>query len=80
LNALLSKGLNHSIASFYVGAYFGNAPQKIFGALQSLVGLVTEGTLVPFVELQLPLEQAAEAQHLLESRQTTGKVVLHPWA
>ncbi len=37
-----------------------------------------EGTLKVSVSRRLPLEQASEAHRLLESRATTGKIVLHP--
>jgi len=43
-----------------------------------ILSRVAAGTLKVRVDSQLPLAQAAEAHRLLESRQTTGKVLLIP--
>ncbi len=47
-------------------------------ARQDLLSWVEEGSLKVSVSRRLPLEQASEAHRLLESRATTGKIVLHP--
>ena len=44
--------------------------------LERLVRLVAEGELHPWVERELPLEEAAEAHRLLEAGEVTGRVVL----
>ncbi|BAX63713.1 quinone oxidoreductase family protein [Burkholderia stabilis] len=70
---------NHTITSFYVGAYLA-FPELIQSTLTELIGLVLSGKVVLQPGTVLPLSQAAEAHRLLEGRQTTGKVVLQPWA
>jgi alcohol dehydrogenase len=46
--------------------------------LETLLGLVASGRLTPTVDRVLPLEQAAEAERLLEDREVVGKVLLRP--
>ncbi|HEX4802886.1 MAG TPA: zinc-binding dehydrogenase [Myxococcaceae bacterium] len=48
------------------------------GDLFRILQLVEEGRLRPVLDRVLPLEQAAEAQRLLENRAQFGKVVLTP--
>ena len=69
---------NHTVTSFYVGAYMA-FPELIQSTLAEIMGLILSGQLVLQVNTVMPLSQAAEAHRLLESRQTTGKVVLQPW-
>jgi NADPH:quinone reductase-like Zn-dependent oxidoreductase len=47
-------------------------------ALSELLELVAKGDLHPWVELELPLEEAAEAHRLIEAGEVTGRVVLRP--
>ena len=70
---------NHTITSFYIGAYMA-FPELIQSTLTELVGLVLSGQIELQAGTVLPLSQAAQAHRLLEGRQTTGKVVLQPWA
>ncbi|MBI6852774.1 NADPH:quinone oxidoreductase family protein [Pseudomonas cichorii] len=70
---------NHTLTSFYVGAFMA-FPELIQSTLTEIMGLIISGQLVLQVNTVMPLSQAAEAHRLLESRQTTGKVVLQPWA
>ncbi len=46
--------------------------------LRTLVGLAEQGKLVPILDRTLPLEQAAKAHQILESRKNFGKVCLIP--
>jgi len=46
--------------------------------LESLLKLIDQQLLVPVIDKVLPLEQAAEAERLLEDRQVFGKVLLRP--
>ncbi len=46
--------------------------------LRTLVRLAEQGKLVPIIDRTLPLEQAASAHQLLESRKNFGKVCLIP--
>jgi NADPH2:quinone reductase len=44
----------------------------------AMARLIADGHIRPIVGARLPLEQAADALELLESRGATGKVVLEP--
>jgi NADPH:quinone reductase-like Zn-dependent oxidoreductase len=46
--------------------------------MEHLVRLLAAGDLHPWVERELPLEQAAEAHRLIESGEVVGRVVLRP--
>lgn len=69
---------NHTITGFYVAGY-QNDPSLITSTLTEIIGLIASGRLSVEVGKVMPLSQAAEAHCLLETRQTTGKVVLRPW-
>ncbi|MFT4439192.1 quinone oxidoreductase family protein [Caballeronia sp. 15715] len=71
--------LNQSITGFYIGGYFQHET-LISKALNEIVDYVASGRLTLHVGVRLPLSAAIEAHKLLEERQTTGKVVLEPWA
>jgi NADPH:quinone reductase-like Zn-dependent oxidoreductase len=47
-------------------------------ALESLFDLLGRGELRPWVERELPLDEAAEAHRLIEAGEVTGRVVLRP--
>lgn len=70
---------NHTVTSFYVGAYLA-FPEVIQSTLAEILGFILGGKLSLQVGTVLPLSRAAEAHRLLEGRQTAGKVVLQPWA
>ncbi|HEX7759630.1 MAG TPA: zinc-binding dehydrogenase [Caulobacteraceae bacterium] len=70
---------NHSVVGFYVNGYVG-VPGLVEATLGEIMGYVMGGKLAPQIGAVLPLSKAAEAHRLLEGRQTTGKVVLQPWA
>jgi NADPH:quinone reductase len=69
---------NVSVTGFYIGPYLARH-SLIVETLDELIGYVLAGRLKPQIGAVLPLEQAAEAHRLVESRQTIGKVVLAPW-
>jgi NADPH2:quinone reductase len=48
------------------------------GALRHLLSLLAEGRISPPVSARLPLEKAAEAHALMESRTLVGNIVLKP--
>lgn len=70
--------LNLSVIGFFVTAYLTD-PFLIRAAVSELMGYLVSGQLKMRPGAVLPLTQVAEAHRLLESRQTTGKVVLQPW-
>lgn len=70
---------SHSLIGFYVAA-FTAMPELTMSTLTELVGHVLAGTLTLEPGTVLPLSEAAEAHRLLESRRTTGKVILQPWS
>ena len=51
------------------------APREV---LESLIAALARGELQPWVERELPLEEAAEAHRLVEGGEVTGRVVLRP--
>ncbi len=51
-------------------------PDLLEQGMQTLLTLIEQGKVKPVIHSVLPFEQAAEAHHLLETRQTVGKVVL----
>lgn len=77
---LYRPALNQSLIGFNVGAYFGLRPEVAGPAIGQLLGYVASGQLRVPVTRRMPLAQAADAHRLLETRQTTGKIVLKPWA
>jgi alcohol dehydrogenase len=48
------------------------------GDLRTLLELVASGRLAPVIDKVLPLEQSAEGERLLESREVVGKVLIKP--
>ena len=71
--------LNQSLHAFNLGLWFGLRPAAAVAGLQALVGRAASGELRVPIGQTLPLAQAAEAHRLLETRQTTGKLILKPW-
>jgi NADPH2:quinone reductase len=69
---------NLSVSGFYIGGFFQLRPDLI-GGLQEIIGHVRDGRLQVHVDHRFPLSRAADAHRLVESRQSTGKVVLEPW-
>ncbi|RTL16091.1 MAG: quinone oxidoreductase [Burkholderiales bacterium] len=70
---------NQSLVAFNVGGWFLQRPQQAGAALGELIGLIAQGSVKTPAILTMPLAAAAEAHRLLESRQTSGKLVLKPW-
>ncbi len=70
---------NQSLTAFNLGGWFMQRPQQAAAALGELIGLVLAGRVATPEIQRLPLAQAAQAHRLLESRQTSGKLVLKPW-
>ncbi len=58
------------------GAYVMSKPEVTRQIGEALAGMIESGFVKPVVGLRFPLEQAAEALKLIDSRGATGKVVL----
>ena len=71
-------GRNIGVHGFYLGRLIGRDPELVARAAKDVVRLWEGGAVRPIVGAELPLEDAAEAHRLIESRQSTGKVVLIP--
>ncbi|HYC33537.1 MAG TPA: quinone oxidoreductase [Gemmatimonadales bacterium] len=59
-------------------AHYTATREELLERAADLLGQVADGVLRVRIGLELPLEQAAEAHRRLESRGTTGKVLLIP--
>jgi NADPH2:quinone reductase len=71
-------GRNIGVHGFYLGRLIGRDPELVARAAKDVLRLWESGVVRPIVGTELPLEDAAEAHRLIESRQSTGKVVLIP--
>lgn len=71
-------GRNIGVHGFYLGRLIGRDPERVGRAAEDVLRLWEGGAVRPVVGAELPLEEAAEAHRLIESRQSTGKVVLIP--
>ena len=71
-------GRNIGVHGFYLGRLMGRDPELVARAARDVLRLWEGGVVRPVVGAELPLEHAAEAHRLIESRQSTGKVVLIP--
>ncbi len=63
---------------FYLGRLMGFRPELVQQEVGELLALWSRGALRPVVGAEFPLEQVNEAQELIASRKSTGKVVLVP--
>ena len=59
-------------------AHYTRTPEELRARAADVFGWIAAGKLKVRVFRELPLAQAAEAHRLLESRQTTGKLLLIP--
>ncbi|MGW0710046.1 quinone oxidoreductase family protein [Streptomyces sp. NPDC002643] len=73
-------GMNQTLGFFGLHYYQAHARDEMNQALDELAEHVRSGRLRLSHGRRMPLSAAAEAHLLIESRQTTGKVVLLPWA
>ncbi len=75
-----NPSMNQSIHVFNIGLYFGMRPMLAAEAMTNLIGLVASGQVKVHVGETLPLAKAAEAHRRIEARDSTGKLILKPWA
>lgn len=73
-NILLVK--NVAAMGFYFGSWRKHRPGLVRQGFAALDGLVRAGQVNPLVSHRLPLSDFRKALQLIESRQSTGKVVL----
>ena len=71
-------GRNIGVHGFYLGRLMGRDPERVARAAKDVLRLWESGAVRPVVGAELPLEDAAEAHRLIETRASTGKVVLIP--
>ena len=75
-NIILVK--NITVIGFYWGGYLAFNPEALDASLDTLLAWYADGKLKPHISHILPLDRAQEALDLLESRTSTGKVVVTP--
>jgi NADPH2:quinone reductase len=71
-------GRNSAVAGFYLGRMMQLEPETVRVAAGDVLRLWEQGAVHPVVGAKFPLVQAAAALDFMESRQSTGKVVLIP--
>lgn len=73
-------GRGQSLVGFFLGIYFQHRNAATVAMLKELAAHVMAGRLQPRIGASFPLEEAAQAHALLESRKSFGKIVLRPWS
>lgn len=76
LEPALLVGRNVGVQGFYLGRLMQREPGLVREAALDLLRLWADGSVRPLVGSTYPLGEAAEAHRLMESRQSTAKVVL----
>lgn len=71
-------GRNVGVHGFYLGRLMRHEPELVGEAIGELLELWETDALKPVVGAELPLAEVERAHELVESRQSTGKVVLVP--
>jgi NADPH2:quinone reductase len=71
-------GRNVGLHGFYLGRLMRHEPELVGEAVGELLALWETGALKPVVGAELPLADVERAHELVESRRSTGKVVLLP--
>lgn len=76
VGALLEKSASY--ATLNLSVVFAQFPQRIAESWRELLALHASGALRPQIGHRFPLDAAADAQALMESRRSTGKILLLP--
>ena len=71
-------GRSIGVQGVYLGRLLRHAPDIVAAATRDLLQLWRAGTIRPLVGAEFPLDQVEQAHELVESRRSTGKVVLLP--
>jgi NADPH2:quinone reductase len=67
---------NKSVIGYSTGGHRRSRPEVLRPAGLAVLKLLAAGRWKPVIDRALPLAQAGDAQHLVESRATMGKVIL----
>jgi NADPH2:quinone reductase len=67
---------NKSVIGYSTGGHRRTRPEVLRPAGEAVLKLLNAGRWKPVIDRKLPLHQAGDAQQLVESRATVGKVVL----
>jgi NADPH2:quinone reductase len=78
LDPALLVGRNITVHGFYLGRLMALQPELVRAAIDELLPLWRDGAIRPVVGAEFALADAADAHRLIESRESTGKVVLAP--
>ena len=71
-------GRNIGVHGFFLDRLMTRRPDLVERSARDALRLWESGAVRPIVGAEFPLDEAAEAHRLIESRQSTGKVVLIP--
>jgi NADPH:quinone reductase len=71
-------GRNVGVHGFYLGRLMRHEPALVAEAVREVLALWESGAIHPVVGAELPLAEIERAHELVESRKSTGKVVLLP--
>jgi NADPH2:quinone reductase len=74
----LLVGRNIAVHGFYLGRLMALQPETVRKAIDELMLLWHDGAIRPVVGAEFALADAPDAHRLIESRASTGKVVLAP--
>lgn len=77
---LYAPAPNQTLVGFNVGGWFMERPMVAGAALTELVTDILRGHMRSPSVSTLRLEEAGQAHQLLEARQSSGKMVIKPWA
>ena len=70
------QGSCRSVLGFSFGTLRRKRPQEVPGIMQAVIALLAEGKIRMILGKQFPLAKAAEAHRYIESRKSTGKILL----
>lgn len=70
------QGSCRSVLGFSFGTLRRTRPQEALGIMQAVIALLAEGKITMMMGKQFPLAKAAEAHRYIESRKSTGKILL----
>jgi len=71
-------GRNVGVQGVYLGRLMRHAPDVVAGATRELLELWSGRRIRPVIGAEFALDDVEQAHELVESRRSTGKVVLTP--